>query len=184
MKPWPFRIVTRLSGFVGRTGNTMYKSIPGTDLLLTFVVIFVVVLAVVGIIARAIRSLATLKTKGSGAWRPRQPRLSVIERALIDAKRSLVLVRRDEVEHLLMIGGEIDIVVEADIVLASPRLSPAQFSPIEMPSEVTWTESGEDDWPLQPTAQSDGVSPAAVRSAVENGPQGLMPRRRRGSIPY
>lgn len=51
--------------------------------------------------------------------RNRQPRLSVLDAAAIDTRRRLVLVRRDDVEHLLMIGGPTDIVVESRIVSAA-----------------------------------------------------------------
>jgi flagellar biogenesis protein FliO len=44
--------------------------------------------------------------------RNRQPRLQVLEAIAVDTRRKLVLVRRDEVEHLLMIGGADDILVE------------------------------------------------------------------------
>ena len=55
----------------------------------------------------------------------RQPRLSVTDAAVVDDKRRLVLVRRDNVEHLVMIGGPSDIVVEQNIVRASPVEAPA-----------------------------------------------------------
>ena len=42
-------------------------------------------------------------------------RTGVIESVKMDAKRKLVLVRRDDVEHLIMTGGPIDIVVETRI---------------------------------------------------------------------
>lgn len=45
----------------------------------------------------------------------RQPRLQVLDAAAIDARRRLVLVRRDNVEHLVMIGGPTDIVIESGI---------------------------------------------------------------------
>jgi hypothetical protein len=48
--------------------------------------------------------------------RNRQPRLQVLDAAAVDARRRLVLVRRDDVEHLIMIGGPTDIVVESGIV--------------------------------------------------------------------
>lgn len=48
------------------------------------------------------------------------PRLAVIDAAAVDSRRRLVLIRRDNVEHLLMIGGPSDIVVEPNIVRASP----------------------------------------------------------------
>lgn len=51
--------------------------------------------------------------------RNRAPRLAVLDAAAIDTRRRLVLVRRDDVEHLLMIGGPTDIVIETRIALAS-----------------------------------------------------------------
>ena len=51
--------------------------------------------------------------------RNRTPRLAVLDAAAIDTRRRLVLVRRDDVEHLLMIGGPTDIVVETRIATAS-----------------------------------------------------------------
>ena len=42
-------------------------------------------------------------------------RLRVVESKVLDGRRRLVLVRRDDVEHLLVIGGESDIVVESGI---------------------------------------------------------------------
>jgi hypothetical protein len=47
--------------------------------------------------------------------RNRQPRLQVLDAAAVDARRRLVLVRRDDVEHLIMIGGPTDIVIESGI---------------------------------------------------------------------
>jgi hypothetical protein len=45
----------------------------------------------------------------------RQPRLQVLDAAAVDTRRRLVLVRRDDVEHLIMIGGPTDIVIESRI---------------------------------------------------------------------
>jgi hypothetical protein len=47
--------------------------------------------------------------------RNRTPRLAVLDAAAIDTRRRLVLVRRDDVEHLIMIGGPIDVVIESRI---------------------------------------------------------------------
>jgi hypothetical protein len=52
--------------------------------------------------------------------RGRQPRLAVIDAAAIDARRRLVLIRRDNVEHLLIIGGPTDVVVEQNLCAAEP----------------------------------------------------------------
>jgi hypothetical protein len=53
-----------------------------------------------------------------GGWlfRPRpEPRLGVIEQAAVDSRRRLVLIRRDGVEHLIMTGGPVDVVIETGI---------------------------------------------------------------------
>ncbi len=77
---------------------------------------------VVAFIAAAIVAVAVIVRKmmrGPGLTAllaPKQhKRLDVVEQAVIDAKRRLVLVRRDGVEHLIMTGGPIDIVIESGI---------------------------------------------------------------------
>ncbi|MEZ2219394.1 flagellar biosynthetic protein FliO [Rhizobium sp. RCC_161_2] len=63
----------------------------------------------------------------------RQPRLQVLDAAAVDARRRLVLVRRDGVEHLIMIGGPTDIVIESGI--SDPSKAAAQTPiPIELPT--------------------------------------------------
>lgn len=42
-------------------------------------------------------------------------RLSVIEIQAVDAKRKLVLIRRDDVEHLIMLNGDRDLLIEGGI---------------------------------------------------------------------
>jgi len=60
-----------------------------------------------------------------GTWfapRP-EPRLGVSEQATVDSRRKLVLVRRDDVEHLIMTGGPVDVVIETGISV--PKSLPA-----------------------------------------------------------
>jgi flagellar protein FliO/FliZ len=150
----------------------MYKSILGTGLPFIFVVTFVAVLALVSVIARAVRRYATLQTERSNVWHPRQPRLSVIEHARIDMKHCLVLVRRDEVEHLLMIGDKSDIVVDANIVRATHKLSTVRLSTMEMLEKISQTESDGDNWPLRPTASPERVSSDPVWLGARMGQTG------------
>ena len=42
-------------------------------------------------------------------------RLGVIEQANVDGRRRLLLIRRDNVEHLVMTGGPVDVVIETGI---------------------------------------------------------------------
>src|SRR3954447_5529457 len=86
---------------------------------LTFLFAFIAVLALIGVAAWLVRRFATNRL-GANPNRGRMPRLAVIDAAAVDGRRRLVLVRRDKVEHLLMIGGPSDIVVEPNIVRAMP----------------------------------------------------------------
>src|ERR1700681_4668821 len=107
---------------------------------LTFVFAFVAVLALIGVAAWLVRRFAGSRL-GSNANRGRMPRLAVIDAAAVDGRRRLVLVRRDNVEHLLMIGGRTDIVVEPNIVRASPaREQVTARSPVPAP-EPTWQDT-------------------------------------------
>ena len=42
-------------------------------------------------------------------------RLAIIEQASVDSRRRLMLIRRDGVEHLIMTGGPVDVVIETGI---------------------------------------------------------------------
>lgn len=53
-----------------------------------------------------------------------EKRLDVVEQWSLDARRRLVLIRRDDVEHLIMTGGPVDVVIETGIGEA-PRKSAA-----------------------------------------------------------
>jgi len=58
-----------------------------------------------------------------GGWLFRQrpePRLGVIEQASVDARRRLVLIRRDGIEHLIMTGGPVDVLIETGIQPPQP----------------------------------------------------------------
>jgi flagellar protein FliO/FliZ len=72
-----------------------------------FLIAFVVALAMLGVVGYLMRRF-------SGP-RGRQPRLAVINAASVDGRRQLVLVRRDNMEHLLLIGGPTDVVIESNI---------------------------------------------------------------------
>jgi hypothetical protein len=76
--------------------------------------------------------------------RTRQPRLAIADVMRIDDKRRLVLVRRDDVEHLVMIGGGSDVLLEAhisrereanmreNVALDYPRAVESEAPPVEV----------------------------------------------------
>jgi hypothetical protein len=66
-----------------------------------------------------------------GGWlfRPKpEPRLGVTEQASVDARRRLLLIRRDGVEHLIMTGGPVDVVIETGIQAPPPAEQAARSS--------------------------------------------------------
>lgn len=50
-------------------------------------------------------------------------RLALLEVRPIDAKRKLLLIQRDDQQHLLMVGGDTDLVVERNISDSAPSSS-------------------------------------------------------------
>jgi flagellar biogenesis protein FliO len=78
------------------------------------------VLALIGVLAWLVHVFRSKRTRAASR-RTRQPRLAVIDAAVVDGRRRLVIIRRDNVEHLLMIGGRADIVVEPNIVRGTTR---------------------------------------------------------------
>src|SRR6202167_1298735 len=86
---------------------------------LTFFFAFVAVLALMGLAVWLVRRFAGNRL-GANPNRSRMPRLAVIDAGAVDGRRPLVLGGRDNIEHLLMIGGPTDIVVEPNIVRAMP----------------------------------------------------------------
>ena len=100
----------------------MFAALFGAEMPLAvrFFLAFLIVLGLIGATAWAVRRFGASRLGAAGS-RGRQPRLAVIDYASVDARRRLILVRRDNVEHLLMIGGPTDVVVEPNIVRAMRR---------------------------------------------------------------
>src|SRR5262245_39548088 len=62
---------------------------------------------------------------GGGPARGREPRLAVIDQSTVYGRCRLVVIRRENVEHLLIIGGPTDAMVEQTIVRAAAALREA-----------------------------------------------------------
>lgn len=92
---------------------------PGYTAALLWTFAALVLLVIVLIIIKLFRSL-TFGTFVAGG-RNRKTRLAVMDATAVDSHRRLILVRRDDVEHLLLIGGPTDLVVERDIRLSQQR---------------------------------------------------------------
>ncbi|MER9297155.1 flagellar biosynthetic protein FliO [Mesorhizobium sp. M0621] len=92
---------------------------PGYAAALLWTFAALVLLVIVLVIIKLVRNL-TFGTFVAGG-RNRKTRLAVMDATAVDSHRRLVLVRRDDIEHLLLIGGPTDVVVERDIRLSALR---------------------------------------------------------------
>ena len=97
--------------------------------IVTWVIILAVLAALAAVAAVFAKAYLSGESPSAVFFKPRiEPRLSVVEFANIDGKRKLILIRRDDVEHLIMTGGPVDIAVENGIGEAEPgrRAEPAK----------------------------------------------------------
>jgi hypothetical protein len=98
-----------------------------------FFLVFIAALIVAG--AMLIRGYLTTGSVGASLattfFKPKpEKRLEVVDQASIDGRRRLVLIRRDEVEHLIMTGGPVDVVIETGIGAESqPKREAAEGGP-------------------------------------------------------
>ncbi|WP_342151741.1 hypothetical protein [Methylorubrum sp. SB2] len=82
-----------------------------------FLVIFLVILVLlIGavLLFRRFSGRGLSLTAGANG-RGRQPRLGIVDIYELDRQRQLILLRRDNVEHLLLVGGPNDVVIERNI---------------------------------------------------------------------
>ncbi len=136
-----------------------------------FFVAFLVVLGLIAGTAWVVRRFGGGRT--DGAARGRQPRLAVVDHASVDGRRRLLIIRRDNVEHLVMVGGPTDVVVETNILRGAtsardvaitrmPAGSDALPRAIPLPDTA-----GNGSWPLQPEPAAGGSVSRSARSEPE-----------------
>jgi flagellar protein FliO/FliZ len=157
----------------------MFESLFGAEmpLAIRFFLAFLIVLGLIGGTAWAVRRFGSGRLGGVGA-RGRQPRLAVIDHATVDARRRLILVRRDNIEHLIMIGGPTDVVVESTIVRSAPaprEVVAAQRPPAlpePLPRAIPLPDSSTNGaWPLQP----EPIAPPRPAPRIEAVPEEPAP---------
>lgn len=78
---------------------------------LRFLAALAFVLVLIWLVTWAVRRFGLVRAMPRGGSR----RLAVIEVAPVDAKRKLILVRRDDTEHLVLLGPTSDVIVESAI---------------------------------------------------------------------
>ena len=140
----------------------MLEALFGADMPLAvrFFLAFLIVLGLIGAAAWAVRRFGAGRQGGAGT-RGRQPRLAVVDYASVDSRRRLILVRRDNIEHLVLIGGPTDVVVEANIVRDAPATREATLTrpppaAETLPRVPPLPENGNGSWPLRPDPMGPG----------------------------
>ena len=76
---------------------------------LRFAAAFIFVLALIGAAAFALRAFGFM---AQGRRKPGERRLSIIETMLIDARRRVVLIRRDDKEYLVLLSPTGEVVLD------------------------------------------------------------------------
>lgn len=123
--------------------------------------------------------LLKLLFKASGnVGRGRNRRLSVVDSLALDPKRQLLIVRRDNVEHLILTGGTQDLVIESGIAVAEPAAAQPTRRPIPMVAARKPTPAPRAASP----APAAPVEPAAPATAIEQLRQLGQPTNRKAHL--
>jgi hypothetical protein len=80
----------------------------------------------IGLLVLLLLVLLAIRLLGRSVRGRKGSRLGISEYYEIDKSRRLVLVRRDDMEHLILIGGNQDVVIESDIGSPLTSAPPAQ----------------------------------------------------------
>jgi hypothetical protein len=118
----------------------------------------------IGVLVFLKRKNSPLFVKGG---RAREHRLLVLDAAAIDAKRRLVLIRRDDTEHLIMIGGPTDLVIET-CINARSRQPATEISTMERQAPPQIAEEQRPALAAQPVARAiEAPRPAARQDTTQ-----------------
>ena len=115
-----------MTSLLGESGGTIVTSVLALGIVLVLIVL-------------GVWGLKLLTRTGTVVGRGRNRRLSVIDHMQVDAKRQLLIIRRDNVEHLILTGGPQDVVVEAGIPVEHPPLPTRRTVEHEVPPPPTPT---------------------------------------------
>lgn len=145
------QFITSLFGGVG--GNTYLTAL--------FALGAVIVLIVLGV--WLLKLIFKVSTQGP---RGRNRRLAIVDSLVVDQKRQLLVIRRDNVEHLILTGGPHDVVIETGIPVEEPPAAQPTRRPVPFMAGRRPNGNGGE-------AKAGETKPAiAPASAVAAGPSG------------
>lgn len=128
-----------LTSLFGGSENTVFTAILALGIVLVLIVLGLWVLK---LFFRASNNFV----------RGRNKRLTVVDQVALDQKRQLIIVRRDNVEHLILTGGPQDLVVESGISAEKPSSGlPTRRTPMPAAAPVP---------PAQPMPPAEPVTPS------------------------
>jgi flagellar protein FliO/FliZ len=96
-----------LTSLFGETGNAVITTALALGIVLVLIVLGLWVLKL---------TMKSTSTLGRGRAR----RLTVVDQLQVDSRRQLLIVRRDDVEHLILTGGPQDLLLETGIEVQRP----------------------------------------------------------------
>lgn len=101
--------------------------------------------------------LRVITGKNGEVRRGRHRRLVIMESLMLDQKRQLMIVRRDQVEHLILVGGPTDLLVEAGIPVEEQAAARAARR-VPLPSRAADAQPGAKatTLPISPAGISPG----------------------------
>jgi flagellar protein FliO/FliZ len=157
-------------------------SIPGTEALspaVKYVIAFAIIFLLLALFALVLRRLTggRLALSSHDRGRSRQPRLGIVDVYDLDRQRQLILLRRDNVEHLLLIGGPNDVIVETNIVRTpGARLPPPTEQNADRPEsfdralEASGRPQIEAQQPVVARFGASDAARAVAEQPLRNGP--------------
>jgi flagellar protein FliO/FliZ len=96
--------------------TSLFGGSAGTLLNAAFALGAVVVMIILGVWL-----LKVFTKAGERLGRLNEKRLQVVDTATVDGKRKVMIIRRDNVEHVIMTGGPQDLVIETGIAVPEPQ---------------------------------------------------------------
>ena len=155
-----------LTSLIGGSGNTVLNAALALGIVL--ILIFL-----------ALWALRVVMNASNNVVRSGRKRLAVIDTLPVDGKRQLVIIRRDNVEHLILTGGPQDVVVETGIPTEAamlraapgrrPPLSPVAAPPPAQPSmPVQRAPAPQRPVAVEPVMPSPSNDESAARSPTRH----------------
>jgi flagellar protein FliO/FliZ len=132
--------------------TALFGGTESTLLNAAFALGIVLVLIVLGLWGLKVLSNAT------GRLSNNKKRLVVVDKAQVDGKRQVVIIRRDNVEHVIMTGGPQDLIIESGVVAPQPT----QPMPARRPQRPAAAQPARPDQPVAVPAAEHKVSREAV----------------------